>query len=322
MAEKIKSHLEIYRVLMKDTFETSIKTKYGKQKEKNITKLILKNILTKLTQKEIWSYSQNKLGLAVLSNKGKGPNTAITCNSEKQVIEGYVDGGPYDTIRLLAQTTDVNVTSKIKKNQMVADRFYFYLYIPKDSKKALLLLETKYHTINISPAFKEFLQEILSNKKSHITFERFVPKEHMENYKNGAIVDKLTFTDTLVTGVLDEGTDENTKSYDVKITITPPSDEKSDYSHVSRMLSVISDFTIRFKENEKKLRDFTVKKGSLKNGKDEYSFSIGDDLKIKPQYKVPNELHDEDLGYLKREEIKDFCGSIIERLKEEEYLVL
>mgnify|MGYP000815395667 CR=1 FL=1 len=63
-----------------------------------------------------------------------------------------------------------------------------------------------------------------------------VPSSLIEEYKNGSVVDTLTFTDYMTTSVVDEeGEDPIEKQYGISIKITPPNEDKTDFDLIKSM---------------------------------------------------------------------------------------
>lgn len=111
------------------------------------------------------------------------------------------------------------------------------------------------------------------------------------------------------------------KRYGVTIKITPPDGDKPEYASLGGLLDVIGEGSMRLGNTIKHLSEFINKKGALKKEQKKYSFSIGDDLKIRPMITVDDELQDEETGSLKRADIKNMCDGILEQIREDVYII-
>ena len=93
--------------------------------------------------KNVYCVNEKKMGLTIFKERGQRPNKVITAYSSNYIIEGYIDGGPYDTIRKLANLTDMSKRKNIKKTDIVTDRYYIYLYLPLKSRIGVLMVQKK-----------------------------------------------------------------------------------------------------------------------------------------------------------------------------------
>ena len=124
----VESSLEVYKIILGgQTFTEIIRKKNlissdEKSTETELFKLLFNNILDKLVQDAAWTTDKTKYGLALFKNNNEDINKIITCHSNKNVIEGYIDCGPYDLVRRVAQTNKVSERILIGNDQMVTDR--------------------------------------------------------------------------------------------------------------------------------------------------------------------------------------------------------
>lgn len=324
--EQTESQLEIFRIILgrktiRQIIEEKNSIESGTFDDTNLFQRLFSDLLSKLTQNMAWTSERTKWGLALFSNAGENVNDILTCHSRLCCIEGFIDGGPYNKIKTIAQTTDVSQREQLGRDKMVAERFYTYLHLPLSSKTGILLIERK-GSASISTIIQMLITELLKTSRSAVKFERFVPNELVEEYKEGGIVDTFTFTDSITTSAMDrEGEGQIEKKYGVTIKITPPEGDKPDYASLNGILSIIGEGSMKLGTTIKHLSEFTNKKGSLKKEQKKYSFSIGDDLKIRPMIAVNDELQDEETGTLKRVDIKEMCDNILEQIREDVYII-
>lgn len=99
--------------------------------------------LEKLTAQNIYMSDETKIRLTLFHAPNEQPNDILTAHSESQIIEGYVDGGPYDRLRRMAPKTNTSDFVSIDPNNVITDRFYIYMYLPLGSTYSLVFLERK-----------------------------------------------------------------------------------------------------------------------------------------------------------------------------------
>ncbi|MCD7935444.1 MAG: hypothetical protein LUG98_01135, partial [Tannerellaceae bacterium] len=146
----VQNKLDVYKIILKKrgdfTFRDLIKKKYQTEKGVNHTdsklfNLLYKEVLVMLT-KEIWKHGDSKMGLTLFKARGEKENTVLTSHSKDFVLEGYIDGGPYDMIRRLANLSGTK-KQKINKNDIITDRYYIYMHLPLDSNIGIVFLQSK-----------------------------------------------------------------------------------------------------------------------------------------------------------------------------------
>ena len=322
-----KSQLEIYKIILgRKTVRQILEEKAEEEgvilnNNNDFANYLYRKFLCKLTQEIAWKSDNTKLGLSLFANREEDINTILTNHSEHNCIEGFIDGGPYDKIKTIAQTTNVSQRELLGRDKMVTERFYMYLYLPLGAKVGLLLIEKK-GSFKISSAIQCLIVELLKTDHSAVKFERFVPHSLIDEYKNGRVVDTLTFTDYMTTSVID-GNDENAvmKRYGVTIKITPPTEDRTDLNLVNNMLNALREASMKLGIATKSLSEFSTKRGTLKKENKRYSFTLGNDLKIKPIIEIEDELQDEELGILKRADIKSMCDELLAQIRDEIYAI-
>lgn len=319
-----ESQLEIWKIILgRKTFREIIKEKErirNRIEDEALFKLLFSKMLQTLTQNIAWRSDGTKTGLTLFSNRGEDLNRILTCHSEQNIIEGYIDGGPYDKIRIAAQMNDVSDKMILGRDKMIASRFYLYMHLPLDSNVGLLFLERKTGQ-TIKRAIELFLFDILRTNH-HIKLARYTPKSLIDEYKNAGIIDCFTFIDSMTTGVNDgNGVEQIEQKYDVTIKITPTKENKPRYGLFRQALDFIGQSNFEIGNTTKSLSNFHKKKGTLKKEDKSYSFTIGDDLKIKPMITIDDELQDKDTGMLKRADIRTMCNNLLAQIRGDVYIV-
>lgn len=322
---KTESQLEIYKIILgRKTVRQIIKEKEKIERVVDDTTLfnyLFSRILIKLTQDAAWHSDKTKVGLSLLSNDGEDVNQILKAHSTQNLIEGYIDGGQYDKIRVAAEINNVSEKTILGRNKMIASRFYLYLHLPLDSNIGLLFLERKTGQ-NIKSAIELLLSDILRTNH-HIKLERYVPQSLIDEYKNNGIIDNFTFTDFITTSVVNDsnGIEQIERGYNVTIKITPANGNKPEYNYIHQALDFIGQSNFKIGNTLKSLSNFGKKKGSLKKEDKAFSFTISDDLKIKPIIPIDDELQDENMGILRRTYIKSMCDRLLEQIRNDVYII-
>ena len=275
-------------------------------------------ILQKLTQHSVWTNARTKLGLVLYSSADENVNEIFKAHSDSCVIEGFIDGGPYDRIRRMSEKDDTTTKTVLDRNKIVTDRYYLYLYLPLDSHTGLMFLERKKGQ-DIHTPMELFLNEVLK-VRNNIIVERYVPQSIIEEFKDEGIIDTFTFTDTIVTPVLDgNAVEQQDGSYDVSISIKPRGGEVYGYNMLDDVLNTVGNVVVRVGNEVKRLADFRTKKAKIQRENEKYNFSIGEDLKIRPMIEIADEIHDRDHDTLCRDEAYAMVNDLLEQIKGDIY---
>ena len=274
--------------------------------------------LRALTNGEIFSATSTKLGLALFHNNGEEPNTILSSHSDTQIIEGFIDGGPYDRLRKSSERNNTTSFSTIDRNKIVTDRYYIYMHLPLGSSCGLLFLERKKGQ-DIHKPVEELVKQIFRTNRA-IKIERYVPQSIIEEYKQNGIVDTFSFSKEITSTVPDGDNLENVEeSFDVSIQIKPS--EGSSYDSVDNIMQQIGNFAMTIGNAVTHLSEFTKKKARITHDGHGYTFDVSEDMKIRPSVEVPVVLHDEDNDVLYREPMKQFCDSLRQQIADEVYPV-
>lgn len=254
----------------------------------------------------------------LFSSAGENVNEVFKAHSDACVIEGFIDGGPYDRIRRMSEKDDTTTTTLLDRNKIVTDRYYLYLYLPLNSHVGLMFLERKKGQ-DIHTPMELFLNEILK-VRNNIHVERYVPQSIIEDFKDEGIIDSFTFTDTIVSPVLDGNAVEQQEShYDVSVSIKPHAGEAFGYNMLQDALNSVGNVVVNFGNRVKSLSQFRTKKARIQRNNEGYNFSIGDDLKIRPMIEIADEIHDRDNDTLMRDQAYAMVNTLLGQIKDDIY---
>lgn len=317
------SKLEIFKLISKRyTFREVAVSKCALDEaqvnDNQIFNLLYGLFLQKLTQNEVWTHNRTKLGLALFSSVDENVNEIFKAHSDACVIEGFIDGGPYDRIRRMSEKDDTTTTTLLDRNKIVTDRYYLYLYLPLNSHVGLMFLERKKGQ-DIHIPMELFLNEVLK-VRNNIHVERYVPQSIIEDFKDEGIIDSFTFTDTIVSPVLDgNAIEQQERNYDVSVSIKPRAGEAFGYNMLQDALNSVGNVIVKFGDNFKSLSQFSSKRARIQRNNVGYNFSIGDDLKIRPMIEIADEIHDRDNDTLMRDEVYSMVNNLLGQIKDDIY---
>lgn len=323
MAENSK--LEVFKVnIGRDTFRERVikKCKLNSQtvSDNEVFNSLYEIVLQKLTQVSAWTHNKIKLGLTLFSNEGEGINEILSSHSDCCIIEGYIDGGPYDRIRTLAEKDNVRKRSILGRDKIVTDRYYIFMYFPLESNIGMIFIERKVGQ-DIHKPIEIFIKEVFKGR-SKVSVERYVPQALIEKYRTEGVIDTLTFTDKIVSPELEVNEVETSeRTFDVTVMIKPQKGESYNYEMMNEFLDSVGDYTVKIGNSIKRFVDFRTKKARIRKDNDSYSFSVGDDFKIRPMVEIEEEVHDREHDVLKRREAFDMVSSLLNQIKEDVYPV-
>ena len=316
------SRLEVYNIICGNKIFRQIALEKTDGIDENNDNEVFNSIfalfLKALTCGKIFSTNNTKLGLTLFHSNGEDPNTILSSHSNTQIIEGFVDGGPYDRLRKISERNYITEFSTIDRNKIVTDRYYIYMHLPLDSSCGLLFLERKKGQ-DIHKPVEELVKQIFSTNRT-IKIERYVPQSVIDDYKQNGIVDTFTFSKEITSTVPDgENLEHVEESFDVSIKIKPS--ESSSYDSVENIMLQIGNFAMTIGNAVTRLSEFTKKKARVTHDGHSYTFDVSEDMKIRPSVEVPAEFHDEDNDVLYREPVKHFCDLLRQQIADEVYPV-
>lgn len=141
------SKLEIFKIVLGNkTFREIGLEKCGLAKNASnadVFNALCGLIIQKLTNNSVWTHRDTTIGLTLFTTKGDQANKILSPHSDSYIIEGFIDGGLYDRIRMLAEKDDIVQNVQLGRNKIVTDRLYIYMYFPLGAKVGLFFLERK-----------------------------------------------------------------------------------------------------------------------------------------------------------------------------------
>lgn len=317
------SQIEVFQIVLpsKTTFGDLVQGKfYSAQapKQSNETKMkkLLENFYAKLVKNNVWEFKEKRKGLTVFLEKGQKINDVVKCHKDDYVIEGYIDGGRYDMIRKMAQMTDkTQRTNTIKSSDIVAARYFFYIYTPMDNGVGLLLLERK-NDDQIRDALKAYLEELF-RWKNKCMVQQYYPESKKREFIDGASVDTLYSIDYFSPEVgLDNDAGLEVKKYEVTVHVKKIGGAVP-FENVEDLEEETKNLRVSFLGKILPFGNFRTRKGIMKNNeaKKQSTFDFDNGTSVHPCIELDEDWLVE--GIINREKTKTLCDKLKNEVYEE-----
>jgi len=304
------------------SFKELIKQQNGNKKIRKAFMSFYKSFLTKLSG--IFYDDTKKMGITVLPEPGKKINDSVIAYSDNYIIEGFVDGGPYEVFKNAVNKLDKSKSHAINRDDVLTDKFYFYLYLPIDSKIGILMVQKKDNSSlrRIIVPFFESLFKINGKKKCSI--QSFFPKSFINSFKDNSVVKNMSFEKECAVSVLSaENAVIEEEKYDIKIVISPTANE--DFSSIGNIFNKIKGhFKLLVDNNTFDLDSFEKKKCGIKNVEENKSltFTMDEEDTIHPVINIDNRVDVDANGNYNRTQLKALCDEILNDIKPDVYAVI
>ena len=184
------------------------------------------------------------------------------------IISGVINGGPFGKERILTNLGEKKEASSIQSSQPVLQYYYIFLYLPLDHNEGFLMVHSDSAEETITQAYRKYVVELFSlGDYKKPSMQVFVPKHFRDEYKEGAVLQSISFVNTEVSADLEENDPmrEIAGEYDVRITFTPKGVARANFN----MLENVRNFFMRnrfgTREMSKGLDEFRKCSVSTKN---------------------------------------------------------
>ena len=263
------------------------------------------------------------------SKKGKGFTTyynkdknIITPHSNHLVIEGLLEGGKYGRERTMAPIDNKNEKSDINKNNIINDKFYFFIHTPLDSKYGVVMIQN-FGTDTVSDLFMKFLEKLYSNELrgyKRAKSERFIPKYIIEDFRENSELKTFKFTSDFV---IDEHSSApiSQRKEIFKIKIIAESKSGIIKDKLDAVLNLLKSGSIAIGKNNKKLESFSSNVVTIRdkrNGR-EKPFKLSNRFEIQPAIFLNDIDGLTDGNTIRYEKLRDYCINLLSKIKPEIY---
>jgi hypothetical protein len=323
--------LEIFRIELhpksknkENTFGNYLESQYESEEEFDINAAYLQFFtdLVSTISSKYYLNEKKKKGLGLEAVEDGGVNESIKSNTTEQFISGVLKGGRFGQNRSLGNIRKPEKTHEvIDKNNIVLDWFYFLLYTPFQSSKAILMIQS-YTDDTVNDIFQGWLREMMRSPTYHSPIlTAFCPKRLQEEFRNQSIVKEMSFFQDIVLDNVEIRDDTiKTEQFSIEITIKAK-DNGEKLSNLPSLKKIFNRFG--FKRPEEKgvisLKDFKKRVGRLHNGTHQSSFELDGDMEIKPTVYLRDRIKLEVDDSPNWESLHEFAVKLLEEVKEEVY---
>lgn len=331
--------LEVYKLILidgpkynqsfRDLFYYKFFSESGRKideiSDKDIYKAFFERFIKKIDCEDFWDDTVSKKGITAYNTNPEGNDSSgIRFSSYKCIAEGKISGGKYGRPRRKSEKKNKKKTEEVRKTDLITDDFYFMLLTPLSDNVGILLIQS-YSDDSVSSVFKKFLKQLLmvDNFRKPV-FEVFTPKEMKQDFENGSILKRLTYSSKYIVDHLSNNPEkEIKKSFTIKIEATS-NDDSIPLQEVTEWVKRFNDFTFGDEEGSKGLDEFDVK-GQMRNvaKNRRLPFEIEDNFEINPviYLKDVKEVLIDDNGIPDEQSLKKYCLNLLDLIKSEVYLI-
>jgi hypothetical protein len=269
------------------------------------------------------SEKKKKAITAYDTEKTENSEPSILPYPQRLVLQGYIEGGKYGKKRVKSALGEKKKKEELGEKTLILDKYYFMLYVPLDSKIAILIMHS-YSSDSVTDIFLEFLKDFFSNKErgyKKCKSERFFPKSIADEFERNSSVRKFTYSTRMLVGTL-EGESIKTEKKEFNIKIEATAEQNIKRSDLETWLRTLHKSVISIGNGKKELKDFEKGRVSLQSkiNKKETTFEIQKDFKIKPTiYLDESKVKMNQDGTPDFSSLKDYCFTLLEEIKKEVY---
>lgn len=177
-------------------------------------------------------------------------------NSTTDIISGVINGGTFGRDGILYNIEDSYDAEKLDRNKGVLSYYYIFLYLPKDYNIGLAMIHSNSSEENITPLFKDFIRKCFKEKGYYFpNIDAYCPKSFQENFKNGASIQKISFTQEFIEPI--HSNDPITKElveYDIQIIATPKS-KNVNFKNVKKFVKLLNKKIFKVNNTQQKSLD-------------------------------------------------------------------
>lgn len=279
---------------------------------------VFRRLINDLDTPAMYSDSFSKKCMTVnQSNDSSRVNQNIVVHSDRNIIEGKVEGGTYGRKRNKTSILDKTNTSVVNEGDAITEDFYFLCYCPLASNKCILMLQS-YTDDTIDTVMKKFWKNFLSfpSAFNQPTMTKYVPQSIIDDFKRNSKVSSFTYsTEVPGTILLEAPTSTNQRTYKVSVKITPDDDLS-----VAEFESTAESLSNTLFTRILTLGQFRKKKGTLKDDSTSKTspFDIGSSFEIEPVIFLSKyiTINGDSSDF---ERIKTYCFGLLETIRPEIY---
>lgn len=233
------------------------------------------------------------------------------------IISGVVNGGSFGKERILSDLDKKDESGKIRSSQPVLQYYYVFLYLPLDHHEGFMMVHSDSADETITQAMRNYVAALFTQGDYRKpTMTAFVPRHFEEEYKDGAIINSISFTKTDISAQVEDNdpVKESVNEFDVKITLTLKG-EKADLSKAVPVRDFFSKRLFGTKDVHYRLEEFEKCTVSTKNldtkSTKTFDWNIRDQ-ELRPVVYLNDRVTMEDDGTPNFAALNSYCHQIFE----------
>lgn len=182
------------------------------------------------------------------------------------IISGVINGGAYGRERIIADIYNKEESRSLEKNKSVLQYYYFLLYLPLDHNVGFFMINSNSKEESVTVMFRRYISRLFKgNNYNKVNVEHFCPISFQKEFKEGAVLDKLSFKHTYIDNIHSNNPiSEFISNYDIKIEAIPK-DPNLPASKMNNLRRWLQTNFFGNKENSVKLNNFEKSSVTLKN---------------------------------------------------------
>jgi hypothetical protein len=280
---------------------------------------LFREFVAVLDTPSMYSDTVSKKSITLNQNTPDGATNNIRVHSERFIIEGVIEGGAYGRRRNKTSTINKIEKTDIREVDAITDNFYFFIYMPPESTKSVLFVQS-YTDDAIDSVMKKFWSNFFTvpTQFNQPSIRRYIPQSIIDDFKTNSTVSNLTFSTDIPGETLLENTSTlQTKNFNVTVKITPTNGDLTHSEYEQTIVPIQQNLFTKLMT----LSNFTKKKGTLKDsttGKVSH-FDLGTNFEIQPVVQLSKyiTINFDDTDF---DRIKAFCFQLLDSVKPEIYL--
>jgi hypothetical protein len=251
--------------------------------------------------------------------------TQIEISSDQMFIDGFFIGGRFNAERILGKINDTSEKSKINRDNVVSDTFYFLLYTPLDHLEGVFIIQG-YSESKISDIVKRHLKEYFSYYREwSSSVEPFLPLKYRQAFMKEAKFQKVVFSSSwdISDHDYEEITQRKQHKVQVRIEIIDQNVNKPEKGSIRNIVRWFGGSLFKMKnEQVKSLEEFEYKDAKMESRGQSVSIDLDndeeeDDDKIKPTIRLTGEEYLNPNYSPNFPKIQEFCRNLLVEIVEE-----
>jgi len=211
------------------------------------------------------AHLQKEIALVNSKRYNKYLSHAPKGDAERHLILGVINGGKYGMSRILADHDNPEALAELTKNHSVMSYFFFLLYLPPDHNEGCFMIHSNSADESFTRVYRRFITKIFRGRTfNKPSAEPFSPKAFQDEFKEGAIVKKILYRESLVPdSFTNDGLEAALGEFRVTITAEPRTVEVP-RNNVQKVLDVFAKLVLG-KDTFTQLNDFDEKRIELED---------------------------------------------------------